>query len=347
MPTEPRPAHDRPGTSWPAANAALHPQSQAPAALAHAAQTPIAMALDVFLDDLRYMRGASRHTLSDYRADLRLLCRYLEADVHAGETAVLADLTLPNLRGFVLWCAKMGRAPKSIAHYLTTLRTFCRFLTEQGALAYNPALSVQGPKVPQRKAEPATDEELSRFMAAIPDTPSGRRYRVFFRLLLETGLRIGEAVAVGVKHVDLDARMLYVRQGKGSKDRIVPLTEGMAEDLRRYLERLRPRPATPEDAPCLWLTRTSHRMSKSTVRVALEAVCKRAGLDPRRLHPHAWRAAFASRLARAGVPLTTIQELMGHASPVTTAHYVGVAPQAMRDAVERAALGPATGRERP
>ncbi|MCL6595121.1 MAG: site-specific integrase, partial [Firmicutes bacterium] len=170
---------------------------------------------------------------------------------------------------------------------------------------------------------------------------SGRRYRVFFRLLLETGLRIGEAVAVGVKDVDLDARVLYVRCGKGAKDRIVPLTEGMAEDVRRYLQRLRPRPASPEDAPYLWLTRTGHRLSKSTVRVALEAVCKRAGLDPTRLHPHAWRAAFASRLARAGVPLTTIQELMGHASPVTTAHYVGVAPQAMREAVERAALAAA------
>lgn len=284
------------------------------------------LALDALLDDLHYMRGASAYTLRDYRDDVRLFGRFCKAELHPGEEATLADLTIPAIRAFVLWCAKQGRAPKSIRHYVTTLRTLGHFLTEQVLLTYNPAASVQLPKVPQRKAEPATDEELSRFMAAIPRTQAGETYLTFFRLLLEAGLRIGEAVSIAVKDVDPESRVLYVRQGKGAKDRIVPLTAGMADDLRHYLAHLRPTPQTPEDASYLWLSKTGHRLTKSTVRVALASYYRQAGLDVRRLHPHPWRAAFASRLAQAGVPLTTIQELMGHASPVTTASYVGVAP---------------------
>ena len=304
------------------------------------AALPLVDAAQACLDDLRYMRNASKYTIRGYGDDFHLFIRVCEESLHPGTAATLADLTIPTIRAFVLWCAKAGRAPKSTRHYVTTLRTLCRFLTEQGALTYNPALSVQPPKVPQTKADVGRDEDLATFLAIIPDTKAGRMYRVFFRVLLESGMRIGEAVAVKVADVDLEAAMLYVRQGKGRKDRIIPLTQGTAETVRAYLQGMRAKPASDEDAAYLWLSRTGRAVAKSTVRTAMNLFCARAGLDACRIHPHAWRAAFASRLARQGVPITVIQELMGHANIDTTAHYIGTAPGAMREAVEKATLRP-------
>lgn len=298
----------------------------------------LADATQACLDDLRYMRGASRYTLRGYGDDFHLFGRFCETALHPGTVATLGDLTIPAIKAFVLWCAKMGRAPKSIRHYVTTLRTLCRYLTEEGALTYNPALSVQPPKVPSTKARVASDEDLARFMAAIPDTPNGRRYKVFFQVLLETGMRIGEACSVRVEDVDLRGATLYVRKGKGSKDRIIPLNAATARALQAYLDGMRATPANADEAAYLWLSRTGHRITRTTVRTALTLYARAAGLDEKRLNPHAWRAAFASRLARAGVPITVIQELMGHSNIDTTAHYIGSAPGAMRDAVGKAML---------
>lgn len=117
-----------------------------------------------------------------------------------------------------------------------------RFLTEQGALTCNPAPSVLPPKLPRTKADAAADADLARFMNTLPNTANGRRCRLFFRLPLETGMRVTEACSVRVDDIDLAQGTLYVRRGKGTKDRIVPLIEETTEAIRGCLAGARANP---------------------------------------------------------------------------------------------------------
>jgi integrase/recombinase XerD len=191
------------------------------------------------------------------------------------------------------------------------------------------------PKQPKRLPVVLSPDEVVRFFAAID--------RLKDRALLMTayaaGLRISEVVALRVKDIDSRRMVIRVRQGKGRKDRYVMLSPRLLDLLRRYWKAARPRtwlfPGREPDRPIG--VRTVTRICRR----ALQA----AGLE-KRVTVHTLRHSFATHLLEAGTDLRTIQVLLGHSSPRTTALYTHVSPAALRataSPLDRLALEGATG----
>lgn len=252
------------------------------------------------------------------------------------DPAVIGVLTLPVIRLFLATLSRRGFRPKAIKGYIISLRGLIRFLHDEGVME-DVSAKIQGPRVTERRADPLTREEWQQFLAAIPgDTPAQRRDRLFFALLLETGLRLSQIRLLSLADVRLDQQLLLIRHAKNDKDRAVPLTDARTRELTDYIATIRPAFARPTSPPVLFLSGLGQPLHPCTIRDKVRLYAKRAGIT-RRVYPHMFRATFATRLDQAGVNLTVIQELMGHADIKTTARYVGVAGKEMREAVEKLA----------
>jgi site-specific recombinase XerD len=162
--------------------------------------------------------------------------------------------------------------------------------------------------------------ELARFFAAVRNA----RHRAMVQTLYGTGLRLSEALGLNVGDVDSARMVIRVEQGKGRRDRYVPLSVTLLELLRKYWRTYRPK------GPRLFSsTNATIPLSPSGVQKACSQARLLAHLD-KRVSPHVLRHTFATHLLEAGVDLKTIQEILGHRSLSTTAVYLHVAARALQ-----------------
>jgi integrase/recombinase XerD len=175
------------------------------------------------------------------------------------------------------------------------------------------------------------DDEPERLLAATSRT----RDRVLLLTFLLTGLRNAELCALRVEHIDFRKRSLWVRCGKGSKDRIIPLPKKLAGPLRGYLQGRQ----TGYVFPSTWGSKAGERaMSTRAVQKLVKRTGVRAKLrdatKPRRVRPHALRHAFCTRLLDSGVPVHAARDLMGHSSLTSTDVYSHCTPERLRAAID-------------
>lgn len=166
------------------------------------------------------------------------------------------------------------------------------------------------------------EEEMGRLLDSIEThTGYGLRDRALFELLYGTGMRSGEAVALNVEDIDLPLGEILIRQGKGAKDRMVPLGQTARAFLARWIQQARPWFQGPEARGALFINRRGQRISRSTVAYRLQLHLQKAGLSTRGVSPHSLRHSCASHLLAHGADIRYVQELLGHESLETTVTY--------------------------
>jgi site-specific recombinase XerD len=164
-------------------------------------------------------------------------------------------------------------------------------------------------------------EEVNRLF----DAAAHDRDRTLLRTAYALGLRVSELVALRLEDIDAARGLVVVRQGKGAKDRLVPLSPRLLEELRAYWRSRRPRP---------WLFpggRHGHHLSVAGVQRVVRRAAQRAGLG-KAISPHTLRHSYATHLLEAGCDLLTIQRLLGHRDLKTTARYLHVSTQQLGQA---------------
>jgi site-specific recombinase XerD len=168
--------------------------------------------------------------------------------------------------------------------------------------------------------EVLTEVEVQNLIRAASNrAPTGIRNRALIAALYRGGLRLGEALDLSPKDVDLEAGTITVLHGKGDKSRIVGVDAGASAILARWVER---RDALGIGPRCpLFSTLAGESLKPSYVRGMLRRLAKRAGIE-KRVHPHGLRHARASELMMRGVPVPIIQRVLGHASLTTTQIYL-------------------------
>jgi site-specific recombinase XerD len=271
--------------------------------------------------------------LAGEASDIGQFIGYLD---RTGQSVSLTSLTLSVIRAYLTDLAKKGRKPKTIKHHLTTLRNFTRYLSQEHLLIDSWTTQVKGPRIVERRADPLTSDEVHHLLAVIPHyTAVGQRDHCLLSLFLLSGLRIGEMLALTVADIRLEDHTVIVRHGKNDKDRAVPLTTAITQEVAAYIATVRPAFMHPNSPPQLFLSRLGRPLGATSARDRVRYYARNAGLGQRGIHPHQFRATFATRLDQTGTNVTVIQELMGHSNIETTSRYVGVAPQQMREAVHR------------
>jgi integrase/recombinase XerD len=237
-------------------------------------------------------------------------------------------------RSLELYRTRKGEplAAATRASMLSTVRGFFAYLVARGKILGNPALSLKLPKAKHLPRGVLSETQARRLMAApLPWTRIGRRDRAILELLYGSGLRLGEAVRADVSDLDLRERVLLVRDGKGKKDRIVPVTGRAAAALELYLCHSRPALAKTGDN-ALFLATHGRRLQGPGLRGQVEKHGRRIGVT---LTPHALRHTCATHLLRGGAGIRHVQELLGHKRLTTTALYTRVVVEDLRQVIAR------------
>jgi site-specific recombinase XerD len=263
-----------------------------------------------FLEAVRVEREGSPHTLRAYGRDLDRLAAFL-ADRGVG----LDRATLSDLRAFL--AREGGGAPATLSRRLAALRGFYRFLVREGLRADDPTARLAGPRVPARVPRFLEVDEASE----VVEEPAQEgwflvRNRALLELAYGSGLRASELAGLDRTDLDLEARLVRVRRGKGRKDRRVPFGPPAARVLAAWIA------ASGGSAGALFLNRSGGRLSSRTVHRIVHAAGVRRGLAG--VHPHVLRHSFATHLLAGGADLRAIQEMLGHASLSTTQRYAHV-----------------------
>jgi len=261
-------------------------------------------------------------TVDAYRRDLAAL-----AD-HLGKSP--ADATTEEIESWLADLRARGQAPSSIARRAAAARAFYRHLVLLGLRVDNPASEIELPRRRARLPRTLSPAEVERLIgAANGTTPRSLRDRALVELLYGAGLRVSEAVGLERGGVDLDNRLVRC-VGKGDKERIVPLGREAADALRRYLSRGRPY-LDRRHRPDLFLNAQGGALTRAGAFLILRRLAEKAGLDPKRVHPHILRHSFATHLLEGGADLRSVQEMLGHADLGTTELYTHVSDRRRRD----------------
>lgn len=282
-------------------------------------------------------QGRSRQTIKAYATYAGVFDEYLTErgvdDLEAVDESVVAEfqghlMTVRSRSGHPYTAGTRGLI-------LSWLRQFFWYLQEEGRLLVDPSRHVRLPRRGRRlpRAVP-TDAEMRRLLA-VPETRSlwGLRDRTILEVLYGVGLRFSELADLRVGDVDLEERSLWVRQGKGRKDRLLPLGRVATRWLRRYLEAsdgLRRQQGTDR----VFLTPRGNRLHNATLNDQLRVLARRARIE-KPLTAHALRHAFATAMLRGGADLRHIQRLLGHGTLTPTAVYTHLDLRDLRRAQSR------------
>ena len=319
------PAPDRP---WPTTGASegagLSPPSRAGAP---------ERVLDAYLDHLTVERGLARNTLLSYRRDLR---RYVD-QLAARGVDDLGEVGEQDVADFLgaLRTGDDGHRPlaaTSAGRAVVAVRGLHRFALREGLTAGDPSREVRPPAPARRLPRAITLEQVEALLeaAGADETPLALRDRALLELLYGTGARISEAVGLAVDDLERGAGLVRL-DGKGGKQRIVPVGSYAQRAVEAYLVRSRPALSTRgRGTSALFLNARGSRLSRQSAWAVLRAVAGRAGVDAL-VSPHTLRHSFATHLLDGGADVRVVQELLGHASVTTTQVYTLVTVDRLRE----------------
>jgi site-specific recombinase XerD len=285
--------------------------------------------LDSYLDEWGKARNLSAYTLRNYRTDLEPFLYAL-----AGWGVDLLQAQRTDLRRYLAVLLGDGIANASVRRKVSTIRSFYKWLRQEGKLANDPFFGVSGPKAARRLPDILTSEDIDRMTAAADGhEPAGLRDRALLELLYAAGLRVSEAASLDITELDVRDRSVRVH-GKGKKERIGVFGEPAATALNRYLRGGRPELVAGKET-ALFLNRFGGRLTVRSVQTIVRKYATKAGL-PAAVHPHLLRHSFATHLLDGGADLRVVQELLGHESPNTTQIYTHVSEAKKRETMESA-----------
>ena len=282
--------------------------------------------LQQYIAHLRVEKDASPYTLRNYSHEIGQFIGFLQGQgIDSWE-----NIDRQVLRRYLLWLRSEGYVEASMARKLSEIRSFCRYLLQEGQLRTNPIDAVTSPKVPKRLPRYLSLEEVESLLHA-PDlsTPLGQRDRAILELLYASGVRLSELVGLNLGHMSLDTGRVVV-WGKGGKERVVLLGKPAIEALRSYVREGRTRLRGRKTTDALFLNRFGARLSRRSIGLILDKYSKLSGLW-RKVTPHLLRHTFATHMVEGGANLRVVQELLGHAQPTTTEIYTHVTPTRLRE----------------
>lgn len=266
--------------------------------------------IDRFLGYLRVERRYSASTLENYARALGNLA------THAESLAITSwpDLRTTQLQTYVAKLHRDGRAPATLSLFLSTCRSFFRFLAREGEVTVNPAVGVRSPKVPRKLPQVLDADEMGALLEFPTDDAEAVHDRAMLELLYSSGLRVAEIVSLRWCDLEVGEGMLRVT-GKGAKTRIVPVGRQALNALAALREQ------EPADDDALILRgRLGKPLSTNGVRTRLKRRAQDQGVW-KRVYPHLLRHSCASHLLESSGDLRAVQELLGHADIGTTQIY--------------------------
>ncbi len=266
----------------------------------------------------------SAYTVEQYMKDIQHLQTFMTEqgidDFHA--------MSHTFARYFVGYLSDQGFQNRSIARKISALRSFYRFLKDEGIVTSNPFSQVVYPKVNKPQPHFLYESDIDRLFASFnKDSGTYHRDAAMVEVLYGCGLRVSEVASLALKSVDLSSGWLRVL-GKGNKERVVPMHPLVVQRLKEYLSSER----IITDEQILFLNARGGALSARGIRLILDKLAKEAGIP--HLHPHMLRHSYATHLLNHGADLRSVQELLGHEHLSSTQIYTHVSNQTLQTQIQ-------------
>jgi integrase/recombinase XerC len=282
-----------------------------------------------FLNQLKYEKRASTHTVNSYQRDIRQLSTYCKEKLILNWT----DVKQADVRAHVAGRHRKGMGSKSLQRELSAIRSFYCFLLKNGLAEVNPAQHIKAPKQARTLPKTLDVDQVNGLLDAGTSSPLEVRDLAMFELFYSSGLRLSELSSLDVVDLDLSDRSLIVRSGKGGKSRALPIGGKAVKAINNWLSE-RSKIIAVADA-ALFVTTKGRRLGQRSIELRLAQWCKNKGID-QHIHPHMLRHSFASHLLESSQDLRAVQELLGHSNISTTQIYTHLDFQHLAEIYDKA-----------
>ena len=244
-----------------------------------------------YIDTLWLERGLSDHTLNAYRRDLSQFAQWLVRT----NSPELASVTVADLQAYLGDRLQQGGSPRTAARFLSSVRSFYRWLVREGVIVDDPTVRLESPRQGRPLPKSLSESDVERLLLA-PDLDSDIEFRdrTMLELLYACGLRVSELVGLRIYQVNLSEQVLRVT-GKGNKERLVPFGEAAHHWLARYMTEARPQILKGQQTEDLFVTARGSAMSRVMFWNIVKKSAQAAGIAVA-LSPHTLRHAFATHL---------------------------------------------------
>lgn len=265
---------------------------------------------------LRLERSLSPNTANAYLVDTSHLLDFLDS-----RSLLLTEVTEQDLHLLLTTLREIGISPRSQARLIAGMRAFFKFLRLEGYIQFDPSELLESPQLARHLPDVLSIEEIDAMIEAIPPgKDESLRNEAIIETLYGSGLRVSELIDLRISRISLDDRLMIV-EGKGSKQRMVPMSPSSVDLIRAYLPERDRLTIKPAGRDVLFLNRRGAPLSRVMVFYIIRDLAALAGIQ-KKVSPHTMRHSFATHLLEGGANLRAIQEMLGHESIATTEIYL-------------------------
>ncbi len=283
--------------------------------------------IDDYIDYLLLEKGLSNNTKESYQFDLEDFYNHFKDY----EITNLKEKDIINYLEYLKGKKKLSS--RSIERHLTTIRGFFKYLAKM-EITHDITKNIDNLKLGKFLPETLTEDEVNKLMDIKLDSPFAYRTKAMLELMYGSGLRVSELVNLSINDIDLYNNTILIN-GKGSKERIVPLGDYAKEYLNLYLQNrsylLKRKNGNPDK---LFLNNHGKPITRNGFNFLLNNILKEKGIK-KNVTPHTLRHSFATHMLDNGADLKVIQELLGHSDIVTTRIYTHVAKKQIHDSYDK------------
>ena len=280
--------------------------------------------IDKYKTWLRLEKSLSANSIEAYLTDLDKLIRFVES-----EGKDFATISYQDLQQFVAQLRDIGIHPRSQARIISGIKSFYSFLLLDEYITADPTELLESPKIGLKLPEVLTVNEINDILDTIDlSLPEGQRNRAMLEVLYSCGLRVSELISLRYSDVYFDEGFIRV-EGKGSKQRLVPISETAIREIKNYLLDRNRMVVKKGFEDILFLSRRGTALSRIMVFHIIKQQTEMAGVH-KNVSPHTFRHSFATHLLEGGANLRAIQEMLGHEKITTTEIYTHIDRQFLR-----------------
>ena len=295
--------------------------------------------IENFIEMMAVERACSRNTQYAYSKDLYYFCKYLE-----GRKINFMGIDQEIIREYLKYINKNDIKNNTSARKLSSLRQFYKFLFQENILSHNPMNGIESPKIsknlPKIISVNFIMELIEHIKSEIDQNPSDlinkyrlQRFLSQIEILYSTGIRVSELLSIKLSHFNRSSSFLIVN-GKGNKERIVPLTENAIREINQYIALLG-NIYNLDNLVFLYPgLGGKSTMTRQYFAKQLKLHSRAAGLDPNQISPHVIRHAFASHMLSNGADLRAVQQMLGHSDISTTQIYTHILDEKLKATIK-------------
>lgn len=276
---------------------------------------------------LQLEKSLSTNTVAAYLSDIEKLLSFL-SDAHVD----FLDVRIEHLQDFLIELSDLGISPRSRARIVSGIKSFYNFLILTNKLEDDPTELLELPKIGLHLPEVLSVAEINAIVDVIDvSTPEGQRNRAIIEMMYGSGLRVSELIDIQLSNIDIEHSFMKV-DGKGSKQRLVPLSEEAENQMKLWLIIRNGMKIQKGFEDYLFLNRRGAKLTRVMIFTIVKQLAQQAGIK-KNISPHTFRHSFATHLLEGGANLRVIQQLLGHESIMTTEIYTHIDVELLRDTV--------------